>query len=251
MDELDEIINRKLEEKKAPIQNAPAPEQPKQAVTEARQVQNVTAPTAFSQAVEGVKMSMLNEAQNDERFSKDVTEQIKAATVKLAEVEKDKAELEQKNIQYEQELKDKQRQLNEFEKQQNYWKNRQDRRQYHYDGVKPIMEFVGIRSPMNLVLLYFLTCVITPFFLLAKLFKGTIGALIAGAEDSNRPKAMKGFIWTILGLLVAAMVAISILLALNWLGILHLRESNVTIPEANQVIEQIIDMPESVSGVTG
>lgn len=184
-------------------------------------VGNVTESTSFTEAVDAAKLNILKEASvNDQKFVQEVKENVKDATVKLAEVEKEKAELEKQNILYHQELKDKERQINEFEKQQNYWENRQKKRQYHYDGVKPIMEFVGIKSPMNLIMLYFLTGVLTPFFLLAKLFKGTIGALIAGAEDSNRPKAMKGFIWTVLGLVVIIAVALCVLIALNWLGII-------------------------------
>ena len=104
------------------------------------------------------------------------------------------------------------------------------------------MEFVGIKSPMNLILLYFLVFVITPFFLLYKLFQGTVGALVAGAEDSNRPKAMKGFIWTILGLLVAAVVTFGIILALKWCGVIDIGPQFIqSSPVAEQVVEQVVE----------
>ena len=59
---------------------------------------------------------------------------------------------------------------------------------------------------MNEVVLYLITVLIFPIFFLDKMFKGTIGALLFGACDGNRPKQMRGFMWTMLGILMVVVV---------------------------------------------
>lgn len=209
MDDLD-IIEKEILEKK---QNA--------LVQPSQKVANVTEPTDFSKAVDNAKIeSLKNAAATDEKFVKDFTEQLKQATLKAAQVEEEKQELEKQNVKYAQELLETQQKLNEKAQKLNDWEKKQKRREYHYDGVKPIMEFVGIKEPMNLLLLYFLTSILVWFFLLSKLFKGTIGALIAGAETDNRPKAVKGFMWTLLAVIVLAVASSAIYLLLQWLAII-------------------------------
>lgn len=69
---------------------------------------------------------------------------------------------------------------------------------------------------MNLFLLYFLTLILIWFFLLSKLLRGTIGALIAGAEDANRPKAVKGLLWTLIGAIAVGALLCVVYLFLKW-----------------------------------
>lgn len=125
-------------------------------------------------------------------------------------------ELEKRNLQFEQEKLETKQKENVHQQQEDKWANRQKRWQYHYDGVKPIMQFVGIETPMNLLLLYFLTLVLVWFFLISKLLKGTIGALIAGASDADRPKAVKGFLWTLLAIFTVIIIAMAVYLFLRW-----------------------------------
>ena len=183
-------------------------------------ISNITEQTQFNEAVDTAKLNILKEAAaTDEKFVTEVKENVKDATLKLMEVEKEKAELEKQNVLYHQELKDKDRQINEYEQRVNYWENRQKRREYHFNGVKPIMNFVGIKEPMNLVVLYFLTVILVPFFLLGKLLKGTFGVLIAGASDGDRPKMVRGFLWTLLAIGVVCVLAGIIYLFLKWQNI--------------------------------
>jgi len=110
--------------------------------------------------------------------------------------------------------------LNEQKQAEDKWTNKQKQREFHYAGVRPIMEFVGIKTPMNIALLYFLTMFLLPFFLFAKLWKGTIGALIVGAEDSDRPKAVRGFLYTLLAVIAVGTIALVAYLVLGWLNII-------------------------------
>lgn len=183
-------------------------------------IANVTKPTEFSKEVDKAKISVLHEASTDEQFVGDFKKKLKDATMKLAEVEQEKASLEKQNINYQQELLEKEQELNAQRKAENFWENRKKRREYHFDGVRPLMEFVGIKSAMNLVLLYILTFVLTPFFLLSKLWNATIGAVISGAGDANRPKAMKGFLWTIIAIFTLSAFAAAGYLFLKWQGLI-------------------------------
>lgn len=182
---------------------------------------HVTERTDFTKAIDAAKIRVVEDASvNDEHFVKDFEKKLKDATLKLAEVEEEKARLEEQNIKYHQELLKTEQELNEHTQAENLWENRQKKREYHYSGLKPIMLFVGIKDPMNIPLMYFLGTVLLPFYLIAKLFKGTIGNLIAGAEDSDRPRAVRGFLWTLLGLIAVGAVGLITVLVLRWLNII-------------------------------
>jgi hypothetical protein len=190
-------------------------------VGQGEQLSNVTAENSFTKAVDAAKINILQEASvNDKKFTDDFRDKLKEATLKLAEVEREKANLEKQNIEYHQEILETKQLLNEQKQAEDKWINKQRQREFHYAGVRPIMEFVGIKQPMNIALLYSLTLFLLPFFLFAKLWKGTIGALIAGAEDSDRPKAVRGFLYTLLGVVAVGIIALVTYLALGWLNII-------------------------------
>lgn len=221
-EELEKIIN----EGKKDVENIKSTEpiinplSIKPVEVEKKPISTITQQTRFNEAVDDAKLNILKEAAaTDEKFVTEVKSNVKDATLKLMEVEKERAELEKQNILYHQELKDKDRQINEYQQKENYWDNREKRRQYHYNGVKPIMLFVGIKEPMNLVVLYFLTVVLTPFFLIGKFIKGTFGVLIAGASDDDRPKSVKAILWTLLAVTCALIIAGVIYLFLKWQNI--------------------------------
>lgn len=175
------------------------------------------AETEFGKRMTEVKVNVLEEAQqNDEQFVETVKSNLKKAAVTATEVEQEKQEYEKQQVQAESEKLSRAQKQNEHKIKEDVWANRQKRRQYHFDGVKPIMSFVEIKEPMNLFVLYFLTVVLIVPFLLAKLWRGTIGALIAGGCDSNRPKFAKGFIWTLLALAAACVLGGLIYLFLKW-----------------------------------
>lgn len=175
----------------------------------------------FTRRLDDVKLNILQDASvTDEKFVTTLKDNIKKAAVTNTEVAKEKQELDKQNVQYEREKLSTKQQQNVHEASQDKWANREKRREFHYNGVKPIMEFVGIKTPMNLFLLYSLTFILFWFFLLSKLWRGTIGALISGATDEDRPKFVKGFLWTLLGLLVLMVLAALVYLFLRWQGII-------------------------------
>ena len=190
---------------------------------EISKISDVTEKNAFTEAIDKAKIQTVVKASvEDKKFEKEFTDKILDASLKLAEVEKEKAELEKQNIKYHQELLETQQELNEQLQKVNIWSNREKRREYHFNGAKPIMSFVGITEPMNLAILYILTIILIPFYLINKLVSGTVGVLIAGASDSNRPKAVKGFLFTLLAIVCTGVVALATFFILKWLNIINI-----------------------------
>ena len=178
--------------------------------------------TQFGSAMEQVKLNVLAEASaEDEQFVNKVKGTLKRAAVKHTEVEEKRADFEKQKVDFASEVLQTEQQKNEHRAIEDKWANRERKRQYHYNGVKPIMMFVNIKDPLNLFLLYLLTFVLTPFFLLSKLIKGTIGALIAGASDGDRPKAVKGFLWTLVAVIAMLIITAVIYLFLKWQGLIY------------------------------
>jgi hypothetical protein len=184
-------------------------------------ISNMTAQSRFSDTVDEAKIKTIQDAAaNDKKFTEDFKSELKQATLKSAQLEKEKQELERQNVEYHQELLQTQQKLNQHIQAENKWDNKQKLRQFAYDGVKPIMLFVGINEPMNRFVLYVLVCILFPFFLIGKFFKGTVGALISGADSNDRGKAVKGFFWTLLGIFTLCALSLIVYLALGWIGIL-------------------------------
>lgn len=229
----DKELDLELEKRAAKIAEAKQEQEVKKtAVTEVSQPRDISTAemtnddfspisSEFAKRMDDVKVQVLENASNeDKNFVNTVKANLKDAAVKHTEVEQKKAEYVKQKVQFEQEKLETKQKENVHQQQEDKWLNRQKRRQYHYDGVKPIMQFVGIETPMNLFLLYFLTVILVWFYLLNKLIKGTIGAIIAGASDSDRPKAVKGFLWTVVGAITVVILAILIYLFLKWQGII-------------------------------
>jgi hypothetical protein len=92
------------------------------------------------------------------------------------------------------------------------WEISQKKRQYHYDGVKPIMMSADIKEPLNLILLYFLTIFLVWYFLAKKLIQATVIKLVEVIENRNTSKPIRIFAWTILITIVLLTVLAIIIL---------------------------------------
>lgn len=180
--------------------------------------------TAFANKMDDVKQNVLEDAsENDAMFKNQIKENVKEAAVKLTEVEKEKADYAKQQVGYESAKLETKENKEKHQQKEDKWLNRQKRREFHFNGVKPIMSFVGITEPMNLFFLYLFALVLLVPFFISKLFRGTIGVLLAGAEDGNRSKTAKAFIWTIIAVAVALLLFVLVYLFLKWQGIDILR----------------------------
>lgn len=231
-----EELTQPEEVKEAVVENAPLYEETESYQTE---IEDVSPPvkslqevaldktpslvnTNFGHALESVKLDVLSEAAaEDDKFVETVKQNLKSAAVKNTEVEEKLADFEKQKVDFASETLETQQKRNKHVADEHKWENREKRRQYHYNGVKPIMLFVGITEPMNLFMLYFLTAILTPFFLIAKFLQGTLGVIICGAMDKDRSKAVKGFLWTLLAVIVVLILLVVIYLFLKWQGLIY------------------------------
>ena len=207
-----------FEQKKENIASKDNTEKP-QNLPNTNLVRNVTEKTEFSEAVDRGKINILNEAYtNDKKFQDDLKKELKEATLKAAQLEQEKQSLEKQNVKYAQELLETQQKLNQNKQAEDKWENKQKSRQFHYNGVKDIMLFVGIKEPMNIFLLYIFVIVLFIPFFASKLVKGTFGALISGGENGkDRPKEVKGFLYTLFAILCLIVVFVGCYLLVDWL----------------------------------
>lgn len=176
-----------------------------------RPISNITEHTTFSDTVDKAKIATIQQASiDDDKFNQDFKAELKQAVIKSAQLEKEKQELEKKNIELQQNyIKTK----NDLETQTqivNKWENKQKAREYHYNGLKDIMQFVHIENPMCIPLMYLFAFLVSPIYLLWTLVLSPLKTLICGTKEENRPRYIKNAIYTILcvGLAVAIGFAI-------------------------------------------
>lgn len=166
---------------------------------EIAKISNLTEDTTFSKAVDFAKTDIVKDATiNDDKFVKDVTKELKDAFLKSAQLENEKQELEKKNIELNQAYIQTQQELEEQKQSVNKWENKQKSREYHFNGLKDIMAFVHINNPMCIPLMYIFAVLVSPIYLIWTLILCPLGTFIAGTKDADRPRVVKGAIYTIM-----------------------------------------------------
>lgn len=204
-----------------PEQTYEEPAQPPVVYKPQNQLGNVTKASAFSDTVDDAKIRIVSDAsENDEQFKEKFKNELKEAALKAAQLEKEKQILEKQNIEYHQELLETKQQANQHVQKEDKWINRQKKRQYHYDGLKPVLEVAKIKTPMAIPIMYFFFIVLLIPFLVKILFSSTVGALVSGVDSEDRGKAIKGFMWTLLALICVAAIILLGYLTLTWLKLI-------------------------------
>lgn len=174
-----------------------------------QQIDNLTKSTDFSNAIDKAKIETIKRASaEDEKFNEDFKTELKQAVLKSAQLEKEKQELEKKNIELQQNYIKTKNELETHTQSVNKWENKQKAREYHYNGLKDIMLFVHINNPMCIPLMYIFAILVSPIYLLWTLILCPIGTLIAGTKDQERPKLVKGAIYTILCVALVCILAL-------------------------------------------
>ena len=173
------------------------------------QITNITMSTPFSDVIDNAKIETIKRASaEDDKFNEDFKNELKQAVLKSAQLEKEKQELEKKNIELQQNYIKTKNELENQIQSVNKWDNKQKAREYHYNGLKDIMLFVHINNPMCVPLMYIFAFLISPIYLVWTLILAPIGTLIAGTKDQERPKLVKGAIYTILCIALVLVLAI-------------------------------------------
>ena len=172
-----------------------------------KEIANVTKATDFTNAVDEAKLNLVRKASaEDDKFVQELTNDLKDAVKKSAQLEKEKQALEIENIALEQNYIQTKNELESQKQKVNKWENKQKAREYHYNGLKDIMEFIHINNPMCIPLMYLFAFIISPIYILWTILLCPLGTLIAGTKDNNRPQFVKGAIYTIL--LLALILAV-------------------------------------------
>lgn len=198
-------LSKKLEEIKSELADEKSIKVEERALA---QVENITKDTDFSRAIDTAKIETIARASaEDKQFNDDFKNELKQAVLKSAQLEKEKQELEKKNIELQQNYIKTKSELETQTQSVNKWENKERARLYHYNGLKDIMLFVHINNPMCIPLMYFFAILVAPIYLAWTLIISPIFTLIAGTKDGERPKLVKGAIYTILLIaLVAGLV---------------------------------------------
>lgn len=173
---------------------------------------NVT--TKLGERITEAQINILCEAvDKDPKYIADLQKQLK-------DTFKEYTKYESAVITYQNELMKTKKELNHFKQNSNKWDNKNKARQFHYDGVAPVLKHIGITEPMAIPLLYFFAFLSGLSFLATKTWQATIGNILSGAQDGNRPAMVRGYLYTLAGVLVTFGVSVGIYFVLLWLGIL-------------------------------
>lgn len=212
MDE-DLIAKFETEQKINPIvpQNVPAYIGENNALTTSERYQG-----AFTDAVEKAKVEVAKGVTVEgSKTAKRVEEVIANTIVKSTELDQNRVELEQDKVDLQSDLLTTRKLKEQYTKRQARYEHLCQKRQYHYDGLKTILNRVGINEPTNMILMYFIALTILPFSLLGMLFKGTIGNALSGLNPEERAKRVKSFLITFMALVAVTAITAIILWVLK------------------------------------
>lgn len=177
--------------------------------TQENKVSNITQATDFTNAIDSAKISTIQKASlEDSKFNEDFKNELKSAVLKSAQLEKEKQELEKKNIELQQNYIKTKNELETQTQNTNKWENKQKAREYHYNGLKDIMQFVHIENPMCIPLMYLFALLVSPIYLVWTLGLSPLKTLICGKKEENRPKYIKNAIYTILCITLVLIIAL-------------------------------------------
>lgn len=167
---------------------------------------------SYNEVQEMAKKANLVSTSNDKNFVAELSEQNKDVLKESINLEKERLALKNKEIELEKEKLETEKEKNSNERLKERFGSKLDAQEYHYKSLKPILETVGVKNPMNVVLMWIIavaSCII-PIYPLKLLFCATFGNLIAGASNENRKGFAKGCLWTAVAILGIAFIAIII-----------------------------------------
>lgn len=167
---------------------------------------------SYGQVTEAAKKSNLVATANDKNFVAELSEMNKDVLKESIALEKERVEAEKLRIKLEQEKIETEKENNLNERLRSQFGAKLDAQAYHYKSLQPILETVGMKKPMNIILMWIIAvfvCII-PIYPIKLLVCATIGQLIAGANNESRKGFAKGVLWTSVVIIGIALIAIVI-----------------------------------------
>ena len=167
---------------------------------------------SFEQVTEMAKKSNLVSTANDKNFVAELSDKNKDVLKASIDLEREKVEAEKQKIKLEQEKLETEKEKNLNERLKDRFGSKLDAQEYHYKSLKPILETVGVKAPMNVYFMWIiaiLSCLLL-IYPIKLLFCATFGNLLAGASAENRKGFAKGCMWTAIAILGMAFIALLI-----------------------------------------
>lgn len=212
MDKEFEELQRQLAEKKeqenSKKQNSiPVHEEPEETPKQELVVGEMT----YNEVTEMAKKTNLLATSEDKDFVGELSDKNKDVLKASIDLEREKVEAEKQKILLEQEKIAKEKEENLNERLKGRFGAKLDAQEYHYKSLKPILETVGMKTPMNVIWMWIIAVFVTvviPIYPLKLLFCATFGNLLAGASAENRKGFAKGCMWTAIAILGISLTAL-------------------------------------------
>lgn len=166
---------------------------------------------SFEQVTEMAKKSNLVSTANDKNFVAELSEQNKDVLKASITLEREKLVLKEKELQLEKERIETEKEKSVNERLRDGFGSKLDAQEYHYKSLKPVLESIGMKTPMNIFWMWTLAIVFTlviPVYPIKLMFCATFGNLIAGASADNRKGFAKGCMWTAVAILGLAFICV-------------------------------------------
>lgn len=165
---------------------------------------------SYGEVTEMAKKVNLLATSKDSDFIGELSDRNKDVLKASIDLEREKVEAEKQKILLEQERIEKEKEENLNERLKSKFGAKLDAQEYYYKSLKPILETVGVKTPMNVWLMWIIavmSCLI-PIYPTKLLFCATFGNLLAGASSENRKGFAKGCMWTAIAVLGISLIAL-------------------------------------------
>lgn len=206
-EELQKQLAEKKEQEKANQNDNPVEEETKETPKQELAVSEMT----YNEVTEMAKKTNLLATSKDKDFVGELSEKNKDVLKASIDLEREKVEKEKQRILLEQEKIAKEKEENLNERLKGRFGSKLDAQEYHYKSLKPILETVGMKTPMNVILMWLIAVFVTiviPIYPIKLLVCATFGSLLAGASAENRKGFAKGCMWTAIAILGIALTAL-------------------------------------------
>ena len=211
MDKEMEELQRQLAEKKEQEERTNQTEIPNEESQETPKQEMLLTDMSYNEVTEMAKKVNLMATSKDEDFVGELSDKNKDVLKASIDLEREKVEAEKQKILLEQEKIAKEKEENLNERLKGRFGSKLDAQEYHYKSLKPILETVGMKVPMNVILMWIIAVFVTiiiPIYPVKLLFCATFGNLLAGASSENRKGFAKGCMWTAIAILGISLTAL-------------------------------------------
>ncbi len=206
VEELQKQLAEKKEQEQANQQDAHIEEDAKETPTQAVTVSEMT----YNEVTEMAKKVNLLATSEDKDFVGELSDKNKDVLKASIDLEREKVEAEKQRILLEQEQIANEKEKNLNERLKGKFGAKLDAQEYYYKSLQPILETVGVKKPMNVILMWIIAImsIIIPIYPTKLLFCATFGNLLAGASSENRKGFAKGCMWTAIAILGISLTAL-------------------------------------------